>query len=563
MATGREVASAAMVPSTTQRMRPVWILAAVAALAITLAIYVLRLDRVVGLIIDDAWYVLLAKALATGNGYTLINSPTPGIAPFYPPGFPALLSLFYRISPEFPANVWLLKSISIAAMIGVGIVAFRHFAEQRALAVPIALALGFATAIYPALVFLATSTVMSECVFTFAQLSAIYWIERSVRRTPSGEVAASAGRDVAIGAALAAFAFLTRSAGIGVLVGAVLYLVKERLPRQAMIFATVAAIGVGPWMLYARQHVPSADQRMEQGGSIVMPYTAQLWQRVAGRARSGTIEVSDLPERIWNNLNEIVRVDVGAFVSYASFRPLEPGETMSIPDGATWVSMVCAMLALAGYVAATRARITLTELVVPLTLAVSLTWGWEQYRLLLPLTPFVFYYLLLGVRQLLEIAEERFRVPGPRAQDAVLLAVACVFVASGLYANARYLERKRDPAPERGVQWIRAFAENESFMQWVGANVPGEAPLATDNPALLYLYTGRSTIASNDPWSRWRAWRRIGVRYVVKLSPYPVELDAGESSYPVIHRHDGFLGLVLFDLGPPETRPDALGRSRG
>ena len=140
-----------MVPSTAERMRPAWILAAAAALAITLAIYWLRLDGVVGLIVDDAWYVLLAKALATGQGYTLINSPTPGITPFYPPGFSALLAIFYRLSPEFPGNLWLLKSVSIAAMIGVGIIAFRHFAEQRALSVPIAFALGFASAIYPAL----------------------------------------------------------------------------------------------------------------------------------------------------------------------------------------------------------------------------------------------------------------------------------------------------------------------------------------------------------------------------------------------------------------------------
>jgi hypothetical protein len=68
-----------------------------AALALALTIYGLRLDHVVGLIVDDAWYVLLAKALATGQGYTLINSPTPGITPFYPPGFAALLSIFYRL----------------------------------------------------------------------------------------------------------------------------------------------------------------------------------------------------------------------------------------------------------------------------------------------------------------------------------------------------------------------------------------------------------------------------------------------------------------------------------
>ena len=92
-------------------------LAGVVSLLATLAVYVLRLDGVVGLFTDDAWYVLLAKALATGQGYSIANSPTPGILPLYPPAFPFLLSLVFRLSPGFPENVWLLKSVSVAAML--------------------------------------------------------------------------------------------------------------------------------------------------------------------------------------------------------------------------------------------------------------------------------------------------------------------------------------------------------------------------------------------------------------------------------------------------------------
>src|SRR5207245_75707 len=73
--------------------------------------YLPRLDDVCGLFSDDAWYVLLARALATGEGYTLTNLPTPGVAPVYPPGFPLLLSLVFRMAPDFPGNVVLLKAV--------------------------------------------------------------------------------------------------------------------------------------------------------------------------------------------------------------------------------------------------------------------------------------------------------------------------------------------------------------------------------------------------------------------------------------------------------------------
>src|SRR6188508_2409944 len=117
-------------------------LAAVLCFAVALTTYIQRLDRTVGMFVDDAWYVLLAKAIATGHGFTAINSPTPGILPLFPPGFPALLALVFRIAPDFPQNLWLLKSVLIAAMMGVGLVTYWYFRIRQ---LPAYLALALAT----------------------------------------------------------------------------------------------------------------------------------------------------------------------------------------------------------------------------------------------------------------------------------------------------------------------------------------------------------------------------------------------------------------------------------
>jgi hypothetical protein len=518
-------------------------LAGAAALAVTMAIYLLRLDRVAGLLVDDAWYVLLAKALATGHGYTLINSPTPGITPFYPPGFPALLSLFYRLSPQFPENVWLLKSVSIAAMIAAGLVAFRYFERHRSLPTGVAIALAFAIAIYPALVFLATSSVMSECVFLLAQLATIVLIERAVKDDPR---ARSSWLRVAAAGATASFAFLTRSFGVGLLLAVAIYLVKEKRLKQALVFAAVVAVAAGPWMIYARTHVPTAEQRVEQSGSIVLPYTDQFWNRVAGRPMSGTIAWEDLPGRVWQNLSEVGKADFGAFVFYSAYRPVEPGETVRLSGEAVVISLLFAVLALVGYGAALRERMSLAEIVTPLALAISVLWGWEQYRLLLPLVPFFLLYLLLGVRSIVRVARLDEAIP--------LLAVSGVFVVGGLEANYRYIQRKYDPVSVNRTRWIRAFEENEAFFRHVGAHVPPSETIAADNPALLNLYTGHKTIASMNPAARWRVWNRIGVRYYARTSAYLVELDGYESRYPTIHRSDGILELQLLDLGEPASR---------
>ena len=539
-----------------KKKRLTLIIAGAVALAVSLTIYILRLDKVVGLIVDDAWYVLLAKALATGQGYTLINSPTPGITPFYAPGFPALLSIFYRLSPNFPENVWLLKSVSIAAMIGAGFIAFRYFNRQRELPVYVAFAIAFATTIYPALVFLATSSVMSECVFTLTQLAAIFLIEKSVARDSSGGKIASAWSYAAIGGALASFAFLTRPAGLGLLIGTAIYLFKERLPKQALIFAAVVALLVGPWTIYSRNHAPTPEQSAEQGANIVQPYATQFWQREAGKPLSGTITLGELPERVWNNLSEIGRFDFGAFVFYSLYRPLEPGELAPVPNEARMISLFFALLALAGFIATARERVTLAEIVTPLAIGVSLLWGWEQYRLLLPLIPFIFFYLLMGVRLIVRLYRKLYAGPNPRGELIPLLIVSWLFVVSGLHANYQYIQRKYNPVPENRSRWISAFEENEAFIRYTGETVPKEDVIATQNPALVNLYTGRKTIASDDPASSWETWNRVGVRYLARTSPFQLpKPEANESKYRTIHRSAGALGLRLIDLGPPSSRP--------
>ncbi|HZS10593.1 MAG TPA: hypothetical protein VFD58_37535 [Blastocatellia bacterium] len=521
-----------------------------AGLVISLVVYILRLDKVVGLIGDDAWYVLLAKALATGQGYTLVNSPSSGIQPFYAPGFPALLSIFYRLSPHFPGNVWLLKSVSVAAMMGTGVVAYSYFRRERELPLYTALGLAAAIVLYPALVFLATSTVMSECVFTLTLLAAVTVIERGVRRKDTR----AAMLYMVAGGALASFAFLTRPAGVGLLVAAVAYLVRAKLLRQALVFAASVALLAGPWLLYSRLHAPTAEQRAEQGGNIVQGYSTQVWQRVAGQPLSGTITLGDMPDRIWANISEIARFDIGAVAFYPFFRPLEPGERMVIEEEFRMFSIFLTILALAGFAYVVWWRLTLAEIVVPLSLLVTLTWGWEQFRLILPLVPFLLFYLLMGLRVIVSLHQRLNDSVNERAGWLPLTLAVWLSCALSLYSNVGYLLKKNSAVSEKRLLWVGAFEENEALIRFVGERVPGEAIIATQNPALLHLYTGHKTIAADNPAASWERWNKLGVGYLARTSAYPLPADPAENKYQTIYRSDGRLNLRVLDLGPPSSR---------
>ncbi|MGH9841705.1 MAG: hypothetical protein ACREEM_23375, partial [Blastocatellia bacterium] len=450
-------------------------LAGGAGLAVSLLIYVLRLDRVVGLTIDDGWYVLLAKSLATGQGFTVINSPSPGILPLYPPGFPALLSIFYRFSPGFPDNIWLLKSVSVAAMLGMGILAYLYLVHTRRAPAHVAFLIALAATLCPPLVFLATSTVMSECVFAFVLVATIVVVERSVRACREG--GGGAMRYVIAGAALASYAFLIRSIAVAMIGGLFLYFLKERLIRAALVFAAAAALLTGPWVIYSRLHAPTPDQMREQGGHIIQPYTTQFWQRVASVTTADRITTAELPSRVWNNILEIAGKDVLRVVAAPLYEVLRDpykeaqqllaarsnGMNSDQTTDTLFLSYLLSLFILIGFVAAARRRIRGAEFVIPAMLLLTVLWPWETIRFVLPLAPFLLYYFAMGIRAVYRLVRSASTEQASWIAPAAVMALA---VAISLYGHLGYIAKKFGDPLDR-PQWLQTFDDVETMMAWI------------------------------------------------------------------------------------------------
>ena len=492
----------------------------VVAACLVLAVYLLRLDRIAGLVVDDAWYVLLARSLARGEGYSLVNSPAPGLLPPYPPGFAAILSVAFLVSPSFPGNVLLLKAVSIAAMLGVGLVSHRYFLSRGAPA-PFAFLLTCAIVITPAFVFLATSTVMSECLFTLAQLLTVVIVERSIRGP-------SERRDTLAAGGLAAAAVLIRTAGIPLPIGATLYLLRSRRWRQAALFAGTVAMCLAPWWLYSRTHQPTVEQRTAHGGSHAFTYDQNFWMRSAGQPMSGTITMRQLPERARNGLFDVFGRDVAAIVIPTIFRgPFESGEevvalgggglSMGIATGTVAVSFVLTGVALLGFIATVRRGPTSAEFVVPLSIGLIVLWPFWAYRFVLPLAPFLFFYLLAGIRTIAP------------AMPVARVALICL-IGLNLADHAQYIVRSRTEMQD----WPADGEEVEALLTWMAEHVTGDGYVATTNPPLVYLRTGRRTVAIDDTTANWERWRRSGVRYLVCLRP--TELPPQYTPYSVLYR---------------------------
>src|SRR5882672_5362187 len=110
-------------PSIVRRATAWWSLALIGLAALGFAMGVLIIDGApVGVFADDAFYVMLARSVAEGQGFRFLNLPGSPAATHFPPGYPLVLAGLWRMAPTFPANLIVFKAFNAIclAVIAVG-----------------------------------------------------------------------------------------------------------------------------------------------------------------------------------------------------------------------------------------------------------------------------------------------------------------------------------------------------------------------------------------------------------------------------------------------------------
>ena len=232
------------------------------------AIYLLRLDGYAGLMVDDAWYIVLGKALATAKGYRLISSATTPMVPAVPPGFPALLSLVFRLRPRFPA-IWCgSRRCRSSRWPGSVCACWIDFTRHRDVPERAGTLLGRNSRPDAGVGVSGDIHGDGRMRVRVAQAAAVILVERIVRRD-------AADRRAPVFAGLAAAA-ATLLRALGLLSLPLLLCICSGIVgggrRQSSPSSSLAC--VAPWQLYARAHAPSEEERAAHGGTIVYSYAA-------------------------------------------------------------------------------------------------------------------------------------------------------------------------------------------------------------------------------------------------------------------------------------------------
>ena len=409
----------------------------------------------VGAYEDDAIYTLLAKALASGEGYRMINLPGTPAATHYPPGYPFLLSLLWRVWPEFPDNVVVFKFAN-AVLLAAGAAGIYLFARRRLeyTATGAGVLAIAATAAMPMLQL--TGLVLSEPLFLAIAFVVFLAIERTA--------ATGSLRDAAATGVLLGILCLVRTIGVVAVAAALLLLVARRHVRAAIVAGLVAFVLVLPWQLWVSAHQAEL-QPVLQGK--YGPYLSWVFDGY----RTGGVEFA----------RGVFIQNLAGMANTLSY--------LVMPANAFWPRLVSLVLLglvlIAGLRLLSRRAPTLVLFCV-LYLLLLVAWPFHPYRFLLALWP-VLLILAVGTG----VALWRWQPEGTsrRAFRFVALGgVACLAIGHAAYNWHEY----------QAEAWVdlqrRAGISARPLVEWVDRNTePGDI-LATEHDVVVYLYTGRQGV---------------------------------------------------------------------
>jgi hypothetical protein len=452
------------------------------------ALYLLSFDLFqVGAYMDDAHYVVAARSLASGRGFSRINFPEPKPELRYPPGFPSFLVLPALAAPDALGGFKLVPLLFTLAAVPLWLRLLTTFLPS-----PQAWIALLCAASNPLVVGHA-SVVMSEAPFFFFLPASLLAAERvAAKRELSW-------RWSLLLAMLLAVLYFLRTVGMVSFLAVALYLAARRAVGAVVVVCTVFSIAAGLW----------AYRNATLGaGTFLGGYERQL---VEGQAETRPLlGISDLIMRMVSNGQEYA----ASIIPHTLIGPVDVVAGRSGAVVAEWLAAALmgtvALLAFLGLFLHLRRGLGLIEASFILYFGVLLIWPWTLGRFLHPVLPLLYAFLLTGLSALADILPERVAAPVRRMRP--IFSVLCVLLAINLI---RDFHEVRNPVKNR-------ITDLSVGATWIAENTPPESVVMTEFPVERFLYARRHTVdlppdlmSDNIP----ERLERTGVDYVIVATP--------------------------------------------
>lgn len=438
----------------------------VGAVATTIAIAAMG-SWPVGSYQDDAMYLVLAKALATGEGYRYLNIPGHPAATHFPPGYPAFLAALWRLAPQFPGNVALFTMANAIlyglAAAGIFYLARARFELGRGPALVVT-ALGFATASTLGL----AGLVMSEPLYMALFVPVLLLCDRASVRDD--------WRSVGIAALACVALTMVRSIGVVALAAFIMTLVLRRRYQAAAGALFVGAIAMLPWKLWMMVHAGELPRLIAGEYGSYDGWLAEGFRR-GGVTFAGRV--------VAMNLHDVATVLVAPNnVDGASAVVMHPGRIA--------LAVVMSGLVIFGLTHVAR-RSLMLSLYAAGYLLLILLWPFEPSRFVRALWPLLVLVMWLGAIAVIVQMPRRLR-------PTLITGIGLILLVHAAPLLQAWAAREWEKFPK---SWALPIV---SQVQWVVGNTEPNDVIISDRATAVYLYTGRYAVPPADfqPMDRMR-----------------------------------------------------------
>jgi hypothetical protein len=452
---------------------------------------------------DDGIYFVSAKSLAETGDYSIESLPTQPSQTKYPPLWPAVLSIAWRMEPHYPENLpvamflcWMWMPLTLFT--------YRRWLQLAGLTPDVVLLLGGCWALNPYVVLFST-TMLSEMQFTFLLLLTLLCLRRASVRW------------AVVAGLLAALAFLTRTAGVAILPAALLaYGLRDRW-RQAGVFLATMLPAVIAWGFW------SAMSRGEGKDPVTLYYTNYFGDYLAN------FHFQEAYLYLWKNTDGILH-GLGAL--------LLPDVTQSLFD-----KVLAETLAIAGIIGVVRlVRENRDSVYVPYaafagfySLLLVIWYFPPNERFMLPVVPLWLAGLYTELKRLALNIAVVFRKPetGQKVAGGVIAALlATVLVFCGL----RQWQLLTTGLPQFYEDHAERLRKSDDAMTWVREHLPAGTRFLSANDPLLYLQTGRRGSGLFLPTIHW--YREDNTARTADLAAAPAHGRAQKLEYLLLNDWD-------------------------
>ena len=402
---------------------------------------------------DGAGYAVLAQSLAEGTGYRSIDQPDRPRHAHFPPGYPALLALTWRVTGP---SARVAHGVSAICTLGATLAAWSWF--RRMYSRKVAFLLGLS---------LAVNWVWAR-TGTGIQSEPLYELLGQVTILVALRTASTGGpiRMLLLGGLMAA-CLLTRHIAIGLIAAVLLDLCLRRRWWTALAVAVVTLALIAPWLVWLSLAV---DQQKSQAHLLLEGSPGLLVRAVS----QGIFYLQRIPDQITGPLVEVATV-------------IRPGTGMAGVAN-FWALSASAVVIVGLILAVSRPMLRLAGLISLLTLELLLAWPYtEAGRFLIPLIPCLLVGAVEGLTRLVQRSARALRwdIPRRRVSFAAALLILAVSLPYSCYSVLSGRARGRDAA---------AHQDFDSACEWLIRHASRPGPILTRHPGEVFLATGRQAL---------------------------------------------------------------------